>query len=105
MKVLIGRVISIKMAKTATVEVERLVAHPIYKKRMKKTRNFHIHDEESKAKLGDIVKFAAGRPISKLKRWHLVSIEASTGVIKTKADKEKSLPSKVKTKSKPKKRK
>ena len=86
MKVLIGRVISIKLAKTATVEVERLVAHPIYKKRMKKTRNFHIHDEESKAKLGDIVKFAAGRPISKLKRWKLVAV-----IVEKKKRKETSL--------------
>lgn len=105
MKIIIGKVISAKMAKTATVEVQRVIAHPLYKKRMKKTRLFHIHDEESKAKPGDIVKFAAGKPHSKLKRWDLLSIEESTGIVKVKAEKEKSLPSKKKEKSKPKKRK
>ena len=103
MKIFTGKVISTKMAKTATVEVERIIAHPIYKKRMKKTRAFHIHDEESKAKAGDIVKFTASKPYSKLKKWILVSIESTDNAIKAVGEKEKSLPSKAKVKSRPKK--
>ena len=103
MKIFTGKVISNKMVKTATVEVERIIAHPIYKKRMKKTAKFHIHDEESKAKIGDIVKFAASKPYSKLKKWILVSIESTNNAVKAKNEKEKSLPSKAKIKSRPKK--
>lgn len=82
MKIFIGHVVSTKMAKTATVEIERTVSHPLYKKKMKRTRVFHIHDEESKAKPGDIVKFAASRPFSKLKKWSLISIEGETKILK-----------------------
>lgn len=72
MKIFTGKVVSTKMAKTATVRVNRLVAHPIYKKRMRRSRLFHVHDEESKAKLGETVFFVASKPVSRLKRWKLV---------------------------------
>ncbi|MBX4205614.1 30S ribosomal protein S17 [Candidatus Microgenomates bacterium] len=105
MKIFSGKVISTKMAKTATTQVERIIAHPLYKKRMRKTRVFHVHDEESKAKVGDLIKFTAGRPVSKLKRWNLVSIESSGNKVSSNLEKEKSLPAKVKTAGKPKRKK
>lgn len=73
MKIFNGRVISTKMAKTATVEVVRLMAHPIYGKRVKRVTKYHVHDENSTAKVGDVVKFIASRPYSKLKKWALLA--------------------------------
>ncbi|OGM33382.1 30S ribosomal protein S17 [Candidatus Woesebacteria bacterium RIFCSPHIGHO2_01_FULL_44_21] len=73
MKVFTGKVISIKMAKTATVEVVRNVAHPIYGKRIKRTKKYHTHDELG-AKVGNTVKFVACRPVSKLKKWKVIEI-------------------------------
>ncbi len=72
MKILTGKVISTKMSKTATVAVERVVIHPLYKKRFKKIRKYHVHDENSVAKVGDRVKFVASRPFSKLKKWRIL---------------------------------
>ena len=71
MKKFSGQVISTKMDKTATVEVVRLVAHPIYKKRMKKKRKFHVHDELG-VKKGEEVIFGETKPISKTKKWKII---------------------------------
>lgn len=73
MKKFTGRVISTKMDKTATVEVIRLVAHPIYKKRMKIKRKFHVHDELG-IKTGDQVVIAETKPISKTKKWKIIEV-------------------------------
>jgi len=73
MKVLTGKVISTKMAKTATVAVERIVAHPLYHKRYKRVKKYHVHDEVG-AKVGQTVKFIASRPYSRLKRWKITGI-------------------------------
>lgn len=73
MKIFIGKVISRKMDKTATVLVERVVVHPIYKKRFRRTRKYLVHDEIG-ANVGDKVKFVAGKPISRLKRWKIVDV-------------------------------
>jgi small subunit ribosomal protein S17 len=70
----IGVVTSNKMTKTITVAVERKVKHPIYGKFIKKTTRFHAHDEKSEASIGDIVRIAETRPLSKTKRWRLVEI-------------------------------
>ena len=77
MKFLNGKVISKKMQKTATVLVERSEIHPIYLKRMKKSRKYQVHDEMG-ANVGDIVKFTPTRPISKTKKWKIVEIKALT---------------------------
>lgn len=74
MKVFTGKVISKKMDKTLTVAVERMTVHPLYKKRLKRRKKYHVHDEENKAKVGDKVKFRPSKPFSKLKRWKLVEI-------------------------------
>ena len=73
MKIFTGRVVKTKMAKTATVEVVRFMSHPIYSKRIKRTRLYHVHDELS-ARVGDTVRFAASKPYSKLKKWKVVEI-------------------------------
>ncbi len=73
-KVLTGRVVSDKMQKTITVLVERKVEHPRYKKHYIQRSKFYAHDEQSLAKLGDLVKIMESRPLSRLKRWRLVEV-------------------------------
>ncbi|KPJ70740.1 hypothetical protein AMJ51_01100 [Microgenomates bacterium DG_75] len=73
MKKFTGRVISTKMDKTATVEVVRLKAHPIYKKRMKVKKKFHVHNELG-VKVGDMVVIVETRPISKTKKWKVLEV-------------------------------
>lgn len=67
-----GVVVSDKMAKTVVVAVDRLVAHPKYKKRFKVTKKYHVHDEENKCKIGDKVLIRESRPLSRTKRWRIV---------------------------------
>lgn len=71
---LTGRVVSDKMDKTITVLVERRVAHPIYKKYLKRSTKLHVHDENNECQIGDVVSVAASRPLSKTKCWKLVEI-------------------------------
>ena len=73
MKIFKGKVVSTKMAKTATVVVERILVHPIYKKRFKRVRKFQVHDELG-VKIGDKVSFVTTRPISKLKKWKIIEV-------------------------------
>lgn len=73
-KTIIGNVVSDKMDKTIVVAVENFVAHPIYKKRFKKTSKFKAHDEENQCAIGDKVKIMETRPLSKDKRWRLVEV-------------------------------
>jgi small subunit ribosomal protein S17 len=73
-KTRIGRVVSDKMDKTIIVAVETLVTHPVYKKRIKRTTKFKVHDENNECKIGDVVKIMETRPLSKEKRWRLDSI-------------------------------
>jgi len=67
----IGAVVSNKMAKTIVVEVTRRVPHPLYKRIVTKRKKFYAHDEDGKAKVGDVVRIVECRPMSKLKRWKL----------------------------------
>lgn len=67
----IGQVVSTKMAKTIVVEVTRRVPHPVYKRIVTKHKRFYAHDEQSTAKLGDMVRIVESRPLSRLKRWTL----------------------------------
>lgn len=73
MKIFTGRIIAKKDEKTAKVVIERVVAHPLYRKRLKRVKNYLVHDE-FQAKVGDLVKFKAGRPVSKLKKWQIIEI-------------------------------
>ena len=69
-----GKVISDKMDKTITVAVENHVKHPLYNKIVKRTYKLKAHDENNEAHIGDTVKVVETRPLSKDKRWRLVSI-------------------------------
>jgi len=71
---LTGLVVSDKMDKTITVMVERKVAHPIYKKYVKKSTKFHAHDENNECNIGDLVSITSSRPLSKTKSWNLVEV-------------------------------
>jgi small subunit ribosomal protein S17 len=73
-KVRTGKVVSNKMEKTITVAIEKKVKHPLYKKFFKKTTKFSAHDEKNECSIGDTVKIMETRPLSKSKRWRLVSI-------------------------------
>lgn len=73
-KTRIGVVASNKMDKTITVSVERKVKHPIYGKFVKKTTNFHAHDDKNECQIGDVVRIMETRPLSKTKRWRLVEV-------------------------------
>lgn len=70
----IGVVISDKMDKTITVQVEHLVRHPWFSKTVRKYSKFKAHDEKREAKVGDIVRIIETRPLSKTKRWRLVEV-------------------------------
>ena len=71
---LTGRVVSDKMDKTVTVLVERKVKHPLIGKVVRQSKKFHAHDEKNECGIGDTVKIAETRPLSKTKRWRLVEV-------------------------------
>ena len=71
---LIGKVVSTKMENTVAVEVTRLVAHPVYKKRIKKHKKFLSHVSNIIPKYGDVVRIISTKPISKNKRWRVSEI-------------------------------
>jgi small subunit ribosomal protein S17 len=73
-KTRIGKVISSKMDKSITVAIEKKIQHPLYKKFYKKTTKFLAHDEKNECGVGDTVKIMETRPLSKRKRWRLVSV-------------------------------
>jgi small subunit ribosomal protein S17 len=69
-----GRVVSDKMDKTVVVAVERLVQHALYGKTIRLTTKLKAHDENNECRVGDTVKVMETRPLSKEKRWRVVSI-------------------------------
>ncbi len=71
-RVLQGVVVSDKQDKTVVVKVERRFTHPLFKKTVRRTKNYHAHDENNVAKTGDMVSIEEARPFSKLKTWKLV---------------------------------
>ncbi|MFY9286303.1 MAG: 30S ribosomal protein S17 [Tissierellaceae bacterium] len=73
-KVRVGTVVSDKMDKTVVVAVETLATHPLYKKQIKKTTKFKVHDENNECGVGDVIRIMETRPLSKDKRWRLVEI-------------------------------
>ncbi|WP_016917436.1 30S ribosomal protein S17 [Rickettsia honei] len=74
-RVLQGVVISSKADKTVTVKVERKFKHPIYKKFVKVSKKYAVHDSENKYQEGDKVSIIESRPISKTKTWVVVNGE------------------------------
>jgi len=77
-RILQGVVVSDKQDKTIVVKVERRFTHPLLKKTVRKTKNYHAHDENNQAKVGDAVRIEEAKPISRLKTWVLVDEAASS---------------------------
>lgn len=73
-KVRDGVVVSDKMQKTVIVVVQDLKPHPLYKKVVRATRRFKVHDEEGTCHVGDRVRIMETRPLSKEKRWRVAEI-------------------------------
>ena len=74
MKTLVGQVVSNKMDKTIVVSVESKVAHPLYKKVVKRTKKFKAHDESNECQIGDKVEIVETRPLSKDKYFRLLRV-------------------------------
>ena len=70
----VGKVVSNKMDRTIVVAIEDNVKHPTYGKIIKRTTKIHAHDENNECNIGDKVSVMETRPLSKTKRWRLVSI-------------------------------
>lgn len=73
-KTRVGLVASNKMDKTISVVIERRLQHPIYGKYVKKSKKLIAHDENNECQIGDTVRIMECRPLSRRKRWRLVSV-------------------------------
>jgi small subunit ribosomal protein S17 len=73
-KTLTGVVVSSKMDKTVVIKVERKFSHPVFKKVVKTTKKYKVHDEKNECLEGDLVRIQETRPLSKEKRWRLLGI-------------------------------
>ena len=73
-KARVGTVVSDKGDKTIIVQIERASRHRLYRKVIRRTKRYHVHDEQNSATLGDTVRIEECRPISKLKRWMLLEV-------------------------------
>ncbi|MDL2321563.1 30S ribosomal protein S17 [Desulfosarcina sp. OttesenSCG-928-B08] len=71
---IVGTVVSDKMDKTAIVQVERLVKHPLYKKYVRRRNTFSAHDESNTCGIGDKVLITESRPLSRHKRWRVTQV-------------------------------
>lgn len=76
----VGQVISDKMQKTITVQTYRSERHPKYKKFVRKTTIYKVHDENNSAKVGDTVRIFETRALSKTKRWKLAEVVTAAKV-------------------------
>lgn len=70
-RTLVGVVTSNKMTKTVVVKVERKIEHPVYGKYVKRTKKYHVHDEDNVCSIGDTVQIKESRRLSKTKSWTL----------------------------------
>lgn len=71
-RILQGTVVSDKNDKTVVVKVERRFTHPLFKKTVRRSKNYKAHDEANVKKVGDLVSIQESRPISKDKRWIVI---------------------------------
>ena len=71
---LMGRVVSDKMDKSIVVLMERQVKHEMYGKFIKRSKKYHVHDENNECQEGDTVLFKECRPLSKTKHWTLIKV-------------------------------
>lgn len=75
-RILQGEVVSAANDKTIVVKVERRVKHPLLNKVVRKSKKYHAHDEANSFKIGDLVRIEECAPISKLKKWRVLTTEA-----------------------------
>ena len=80
-RVLQGVVVSDKNDKTVVVRVERRFTHPLLQKTVRRSKNYHAHDEKNVCAVGDRVRLVATRPLSKLKRWSVSEVLKKAGEI------------------------
>ena len=73
-----GKVVSDKMDKTIVVETEQTYIHPKFRKILRKTKSYKVHDEKNEAKTGDVVRFYQCRPLAKTKYMYLAAIVTSS---------------------------
>lgn len=78
-RILQGVVVSDKNPKTVVVQVERRFTHPVLKKTVRLTKKYHAHDEADAIKLGDKVRIEECAPISKKKKWVVLSDAGTDG--------------------------
>jgi small subunit ribosomal protein S17 len=78
-KTLVGEVVSDKMEKTIVVQINRDIRHPDYHKVVRRIKKYKVHDEQEKAKVGDVVEIFEGRPTSKTKYMYLSRIIKTAG--------------------------
>ena len=71
-RILQGTVVSDKNKKTVVVKVERRFTHPVMGKTVRRSKNYHAHDEKGEYKAGDVVRIQECRPLSKLKTWEVL---------------------------------
>ncbi|MCL1893159.1 MAG: 30S ribosomal protein S17 [Holophagaceae bacterium] len=74
-----GVVVSNKADKTVVVRVERKFQHPLYSRTVKSTKKYMAHDEENACQIGDVVRIAESRPLSKRKHWRVIDIVQKSG--------------------------
>ena len=84
-----GLVVSDKMDKTVVVAVETKKVHPLYKKAVKATKKYKVHDENNVCKIGDKVKIVETRPLSKEKSWRVVETISKKEMVETSTKKKK----------------
>ncbi len=73
-KTMTGGVVSNKMDKTVVVRVERKFSHPVFKKVVKTTKKYKVHDEKNECLEGDFIRIQETRPLSKQKNWRLLDV-------------------------------
>ncbi len=71
---MVGEVVSNKMTKTVSVRVDRLMKHTKFKRYVRRSRTFMAHDETGACQIGDRVKIIESRPLSRHKRWRVMTI-------------------------------
>jgi len=77
----VGVVTSNKMQKTVVITVERQITHPLYKRVVRRSKNFLAHDEKNECRVGDRVRIRETRPMSSRKRWRVVEIIAKASMV------------------------
>lgn len=73
-KTRVGVVVSDKMDKTVVVSIDTFIQHPLYKKRVRRSKRLKVHDENNECNIGDRVRIMETRPLSKRKNWRVVNV-------------------------------